>query len=198
MIESDARTAAEPARKSRVATERRAIPRNEPVRFGQSFASSDGFKTLFAEGIALVEEAAAYLDGPGREEAKSLTRMPALAYANESMRLTTRLMQLASWLLIQRAVIEGEMTQSQATQQFAKVKLGEKDRSLDLGSLEGLPERLQDLSSRSLRLQQRIMHIDTLLNTRPTATRQQPEPAPVPSNAVAQQWSMLSNAFGAR
>ena len=195
MIEFDARPASEPARKPRVAADRRAIPRNEPVRFGQSFASSDGFKTLFAEGIALVEEAAAYLDGPGREEAKALTRMPALAYANESMRLTTRLMQLASWLLIQRAVIEGEMTPSQATQQFAKVKLGEKDRSLDFGALDGLPERLHDLSARSMRLQQRIMHIDSLLNAKAARPA---EPALAPANAVAAQWSMLSDAFGAR
>jgi regulator of CtrA degradation len=195
MIEQDVRQIAEPARAKRAAHERRTLPRNEPVRFGQSFASSEGFKALFAEGIALVEEAAAYLDGPGREEAKALTRMPALAYANESMRLTTRLMQLASWLLIQRAVIEGEMTPSQATQQFAKVKLGEKDNSFDPQSLIGLPESLSDLCQRSLRLQQRVMHIDTLLNTRPARVQ---APVPAPSNAVAAQWSMLSDAFGAR
>lgn len=196
MIEQDIRTAAEPTRAKRSSIERRTLPRNEPVRFGQSFAASEGFKTLFAEGIALVEEAAAYLDGPGRDESKALTRMPALAYANESMRLTTRLMQLASWLLIQRAVIEGEMTQSQATQQFAKVKLGEKDASFDPASLEGLPDRLHDLCHRSLRLQQRVMHIDALLNARPTMRVAAPTPAP--ANAVAAQWSMLSNAFGAR
>ena len=195
MIDTEIRPATEPTRKTRARTERRAIPRNEPVRFGQSFAASDGFKTLFSEGIALVEEAAAYLDGPGRDDAKTLTRMPALAYANESMRLTTRLMQLASWLLIQRAVIEGEMTPSQATQQFAKVKLGEKDRGLALDALEGLPARLQDLSARSLRLQERILHIDALLNARPT---RKAEPTLPPVNAVAAQWSMLSDAFAAR
>ena len=36
--------------------------------------------------------------------------MTALSYASESMRLTTRLMQLASWLLLQRAVAEGELS----------------------------------------------------------------------------------------
>ena len=104
-------------------------------------------------------------------------------------------LQLASWLLIQRAVIEGEMTQSQATQQFAKVKLGEKDRGFDAGSLEGLPLPLQDLSARSLRLQQRVMHIDALLNTRPARNA---EPVAPPTNGVAAQWSMLSDAFSAR
>ena len=57
----------------------------------------------------LVEETAAYLDGAGRQESKLLSRNAALAYAAESMRLTTRLMQVASWLLVQRAVREGDM-----------------------------------------------------------------------------------------
>ena len=64
--------------------------------------------------MALVEETAAYLDGDGREQAKNLPRAAALSYASESMRLTTRLMQIASWLLLQRAVNEGEMTQAEA------------------------------------------------------------------------------------
>ena len=39
------------------------------------------------------------------------------------MRLTTRLMQLASWLLLHRAVKEGEMTLTQANREKTKVKL---------------------------------------------------------------------------
>src|SRR5205807_10287746 len=67
------------------------------------------FDRTFDEGMSLVEETARYLDGPGREEARELPRNAALLYAGESMRVTTRLMQAASWLLIQRAVREGEM-----------------------------------------------------------------------------------------
>jgi len=68
------------------------------------FARSELFDRTFQEGMALVEETASYLDGPGRQESKSLERRLALGYAGESMRLTTRLMQVASWLLVQRAV----------------------------------------------------------------------------------------------
>ena len=39
------------------------------------------------------------------------------------MRLTTRLMQLASWLLLHRAVNEGEMTLAQASKEKKKVRL---------------------------------------------------------------------------
>src|SRR5258708_19249528 len=82
----------------------------EPVSFGERLASSQVFATLFRDGMALVEETASYLDGPGRKESKKLERMAALAYATESMRLTTRLMQLASWLLLPRAVKEGQIS----------------------------------------------------------------------------------------
>ena len=85
--------------------------------FGERLASSQIFADLFRDGMALVEETATYLDGPGRKESKKLERSAALAYATESMRLTTRLMQLASWLLLHRAVKEGEMTLAQASKE---------------------------------------------------------------------------------
>jgi hypothetical protein len=94
-----------------------------PVSFGARLASSQAFATLFRDGMSLVEETAAYLDGPGRQESKKLERSAALAYATESMRLTTRLMQIASWLLLHRAVKEGEMSLAQANKEKAKVKL---------------------------------------------------------------------------
>ena len=93
------------------------------VSFGERLASSQHFTDLFRDGMALVEETASYLDGPGRQESKKLDRSAALAYATESMRLTTRLMQLASWLLLHRAVKEGEMSLAQANKEKAKVKL---------------------------------------------------------------------------
>jgi regulator of CtrA degradation len=80
------------------------------------FARSELFERTFHEGMELVEETAAYLDGEGRQESKLLSRNDALAYAAESMRLTTRLMQVASWLLVQRAVREGEMRPEAASE----------------------------------------------------------------------------------
>ncbi len=95
----------------------------QPVSFGERLANSQAFADLFRDGMALVEETATYLDGPGRQESKKLERAAALAYATESMRLTTRLMQLASWLLLHRAVKEGEMSLAQANKEKTKVKL---------------------------------------------------------------------------
>src|ERR1700733_12681938 len=79
-----------------------------------NFIASALFDRTFDEGMALVEETARYLDGPGREEARSLPRKASMLYAGESMRVTTRLMQAASWLLVQRAVRDGDMDSEDA------------------------------------------------------------------------------------
>jgi len=133
------------------------------VSLASRLATSDAFKALFKEGMGLVETSAAYLDGAGRIEAKGLPRMEALAYASESMRLTTRLMQLASWLLLQRAVNEGEMTQAQAAAEKHRVKLSRQDLSSNAETFARLPVQLQDICRHSLRLQARIVHLDELL-----------------------------------
>ena len=133
------------------------------VSFGHRLVASEAFKALFREGMTLVEEAAAYLDGPGRAEAKQLGRMESLGYASESMRLTTRLMQLASWLLLQRAVNNGEMSPAQAAAEKQKVKLANQPLASADDMFARLPPALRDLCMTSLRLQQRIIHLDQLL-----------------------------------
>src|SRR6201996_6509865 len=129
------------------------------VHFSERLTNSAAFSTLFREGMDLVEETAAYLDGVGRTEAKALDRAASLTYATESMRLTTRLMQLASWLLLHRAVKEGEMTLIQANREKTKVKLSAADPS-PADMLEKLPASLQELIARSMSLQSRVSALD--------------------------------------
>ena len=134
-----------------------------PVSFGARLAGSQSFAGLFRDGMALVEETAAYLDGPGRKESKSLERNAALAYATESMRLTTRLMQLASWLLLHRAVNEGEMSLTQASQEKTKVKLSVVEpQAEEIARL--LPQKLRDLIARSLKLLERVRRLDATIH----------------------------------
>jgi regulator of CtrA degradation len=130
-----------------------------PVSFGEKLASSQAFAILFRDGMALVEETAAYLDGPGRQESKKLERSAALAYATESMRLTTRLMQLASWLLLHRAVKEGEMSLAQANREKTKVKLAAGEPG-DPDTIRLLPERLRALIERSKKLNDQVRRLD--------------------------------------
>lgn len=66
------------------------------ISFTRGFVKSEAFMVLFREGMGLVEQTASYLDGDGRKESAALPREVSLTYATESMRLTTRLMQIAS------------------------------------------------------------------------------------------------------
>ena len=139
------------------------VNETQPVCFGERLANSQVFADLFRDGMALVEETASYLDGPGRKESKKLERMAALAYATESMRLTTRLMQLASWLLLHRAVNEGEMSLLQASQEKTKVKLSSAEPpEEEMARL--LPQKLRDLIARSLKLLERVRRLDATIH----------------------------------
>ena len=136
------------------------------VQFSERLTNSAAFGVLFREGMDLVEETAAYLDGVGRAEAKALDRAASLTYATESMRLTTRLMQLASWLLLHRAVKEGEMTLIQANREKTKVKLSAADPG-PADIVDKLPAQLQDLIVRSMNLQSRVRRLDTTIHAPP-------------------------------
>jgi regulator of CtrA degradation len=136
------------------------------VSFSERLASSQIFAALFRDGMGLVEETATYLDGCGRNESKKLERSAAMVYATESMRLTTRLMQLASWLLLHRAVKEGEMTLAQASKEKSKVRLAACDPG-DAKSIALLPEKLQELITRSVKLQAEVRRLDATMHAVP-------------------------------
>jgi regulator of CtrA degradation len=165
------------------------ILNDSTIVFGQRLAVSDNFRVLFRDGMNLVEETAAYLDGQGREDARDLPRVVSLTYATESMRLTTRLMQMASWLLLQRAVNEGEMSLEQASQEKTKIRISGIAPNQDGQGWEGLPVDLKNLIERSMRLQERIQHIDHIIYS-PDA--QQPSQS---SNPVADALGHLETAL---
>jgi regulator of CtrA degradation len=164
----------------------------QPVSFVEKLAASEAFGAMFKEGMGLVEEAAAYLDGSGRDEAKALARAESLAYAAESMRLTTRLMQIASWLLLQRAVNQGELTRTQAASDRHRVKLQQQELAAAPDMFQRLPERLRELALHSLRLQSRIIHLDQLIYSKPEAATARSLPTASP---VQEQLARLRDAF---
>src|SRR5215471_5152430 len=150
-----------------------------PINFGQRLANSQAFSTLFRDGMALVEETASYLDGAGRQESKRLERSVALAYATESMRLTTR--------LLHRAVNEGEMSLDQANKEKIKVKLSGSEPG-DEDTMQRLPERLRDLIERSRVLQGKVRRLDATIH----AAQEEPRPNDHP---LETQLDMLKAAF---
>lgn len=164
--------------------------RVEAVAFGDKLLGSEAFSALFREGMKLIEETANYLDGPGRDHSRTLDRTGALTYATESMRLTTRLMQLASWLLLQRAVNEGELSKDQARIDSSKVSIGSLGKPEISEAAQSLPEPLHALIIRSLRLQERVAHLDRLLYDS--------KALPPAGNAVGTNLARLAAAFGGK
>ena len=161
------------------------------VDFIGRFTASDQFQKVFKEGMDLVEETANYLDGPGRQDARLLDRHGAIAYATESMRLTTRLMQLASWLLLQRAVSAGELSVEEARKEKHRISLADIGAGNTLTGSEQLPQGLLDLVERSLRIHQRILKLDAMI-----AAKAKAQPAET-DNQVVQQFDRLAQVFKA-
>lgn len=150
------------------------------------FARSELFDRTFQEGMELVEETASYLDGDGRRESKLLSRSAALAYAGESMKLTTRLMQVASWLLVQRAVREGDMAPESAAD--PRYRLAERKAAVEPTNPE-IPIALVEYLVRAEKLYDRVLYLDRRMY--------QDAPAEPEVNPVLSQLGMLEAAFRA-
>lgn len=157
------------------------------VSFGDHFATSEQFERVFKEGMALVERTAAYLDGEGRREQKRLGPSISVTYATESMRLTTRLLELASWLLVRRALRDGEISADEARRKRAQIKLAGEGRASHVRNFDALPQGLQNLIRESFALHDRIVQLD-----RAMAGAQTEPSAP---NPVAAQISLIERAF---
>jgi regulator of CtrA degradation len=151
------------------------------------FARSEVFERTFREGMALVEETAAYLEGPGHAAAKRLSRPAALAYASESMRLTTRLMQVASWLLVQRAVREREIGLAEAGSEKYRLNGRIDGPGAPFAGASELPAALTALAAKAGALYERVVRLDeTIYGAR----------ADVAANPVTDQMALLNAAFG--
>lgn len=128
-----------------------------------AFAGGKVFERVFTEGMALVEKTAAYLDGPGRSLSQELSREARLTYTSWSMELTTRLMQAASWLVMQKAVRDGDMRREDA---FAiKYRLKRDAPALDVSAQmgKGLPDEFLYLVANAEALFERIVRLDEAL-----------------------------------
>lgn len=148
------------------------------------FATSEMFRKLFADGMGLVEETASYLDGDGREVSRKLSREASLSYATVSMEMTTRLMQAASWLVVQRAVKEGDMTVEEAAE--ARFRL--EDTSINAFTARQnaeLPVELIRLVDRAKDLFDRLHRLDDMI------FEEDEKPTP---NAVTRQLQALHDA----
>jgi len=164
--------------------------KHRPVAIGPRIVASGGFDMLYREGMVLIEDVASYLDGDGRAESRGLSREASFVYATESMRLTTRLMQLASWLLLQRAVNEGVLTTEKARTEKEKVRFSATPSDRGGPGYSDLPQRLRSFIANGDRLFERVQQFDKL------ERGGVPEYAPAGEGGIADQLARLRAAFG--
>ncbi len=98
------------------------------------------FNRLYEETMALIEKTVACIDSERKVVARSFSAEISVIYAKEAMYLSTRLMQIASQLLLLRAEREGEMSPEQIKKEIVKVSLHMPTLELETPHWNELPE----------------------------------------------------------
>jgi len=127
--------------------------------------------SLYVEAMVLADEARAYFDSSGRDDRLALDPKVRIGFACESLKVTTRLMQVVAWLMTQRAISAGELARSAAS--GAERRLGDSPES-DEEILPLLPEAALALVRSSQDLYDRVRRIDEGAGA---AAETQPSPA---------------------
>jgi regulator of CtrA degradation len=120
------------------------------------------FGKTYDEAMALLVEARDYFTHREPIDRQTLQPPELLHFCRETLRLTTRLTQIMAWLLAQRAVFAGEISQRDA--------LGDHDALAELRicmeaeetAASVMPQRLAGLLDRSRRLYVRVARLDEL------------------------------------
>ncbi|HUO50235.1 MAG TPA: DUF1465 family protein [Candidatus Paceibacterota bacterium] len=126
------------------------------------FFKSESFGVMFRKGIDLATETAEYIDGPGKEDSQKLIHPASIVYINESSFLTVRVMTIASWLLLHKAVGAGEQTLAYVRSKKNRVDLSRLGTyTMDPDRMSVIPGGLRELIARSQALAGEVWRIDT-------------------------------------
>lgn len=123
-------------------------------------AFDHAFKALYDHGMRLIEQASAYSNNEGRLALSKLAHEATGLYSGEVMRLSARLMQAASWLLLERAAREKDMSVEDLVREKKKVVLNMEPPLTGHPAWPLLPEKFRNLVEESMRLLTRIRHMD--------------------------------------
>ena len=118
------------------------------------------FRRTYDETVDLMVEAKAYMSRVDVIERERVDVVSGLRMSCEAMRVTSRLTQVMAWLLMQRAVQEGEVTAQEAVAE--RNRLSGADVCLDDSFAQDavLPRGLRSLLDRSFKLYVRISRIE--------------------------------------
>ncbi len=117
----------------------------------------------FDETMRLLEEARDYSMHDWKEDVCGLPNDESMRVTGERMRLTARLSEIMAWVMVHKAVADGEMTAKQA--QSGQYHLSAHDICLadNRGSKpDSFPERLGGMLDRSRELYSRVIKMDQM------------------------------------
>jgi regulator of CtrA degradation len=113
--------------------------------------------SLYVDAMLLADEARSYFDRHGRDERMALDPIVRVGFSCESLKVTTRLMHVIAWLLTQRAVEAGELSQDQA--RTPSRRLGDAPES-DEALLAKMPDQALSLVRASIDLYARVRRVE--------------------------------------
>lgn len=123
--------------------------------------------SLYVEAMVLADESRSYFDRHGREDRMALDPLVRVGFSCESLKVTTRLMHVIAWLLTQRAVEAGELSNAQA--RSPSRRLGDAPES-DEALLAKLPQAALSLVQSSRDLYARVRRLEESGGTEPAAS----------------------------
>ncbi len=123
---------------------------------------------LYVEAMVLADEARSYFDGGGAADREGMSPADRVAFSCESLKVTTRLMHVVSWLLLRRAADAGELRMAEL--QHPSRRLGEAAETDEAG-MATMPERARLIIEASRDLYLRVRRLDDeLMRSAPAAS----------------------------
>lgn len=114
----------------------------------------------FDEANTLLVEARDYVKWQAPLDVECLAPIDRLKVSCESMRVTARLTQVMAWIMLQKAVYNGEITQEMAREEALRVLKSQSCVETDGEHDHDIPPRLRLLLKDSFGLYMRILRLD--------------------------------------
>ncbi len=149
--------------------------------YGESFLTRKVLDALYTEAMLLADEARSYFESGRFTEESDPGNLLAVSFSCESLKVTTRLMHCIAWLLNQKALHSGELSDGEAWNRNRA--LGEAPATDQL-MVDRFPAEARQIVMASEELFQRLQRL---------STRMDDEMVPVP--AVQDMFRRLQSAF---
>ena len=118
------------------------------------------FRRTYDETMDLMVEARNYMTYVERRERERAGAVAGLRISCEAMRVTSRLTQVMAWLMMQRAVHDGEIAAEDALAEVNRLSGEEVCLDQSFATDAVLPNGLRSLLDRSLSLYQRVARLE--------------------------------------